>query len=344
MLLLAAVAGCGGSSANPRPRASGTPASHPAVATSSPSAAPATGLLYSEKSATFSGTWAVEHGCPVNLFIDFTDGGPRLRNPDTDGGGRDSNGATWPRLTWSPPCSGITPEIDFDGAPVAKVSGSQSESSCRSSAEKSLRDGTTLQGYRPSALAAGDEFCESAKTGRVILMRVTSLSANAPTRIDWSVTEWASPVPAETTAAPGGVLYADQTFVVGDKAAKANGDCVAAAVSIQRSGGPAVFYGQNQTSGDLVYFPTCLGDGKIRFGDPAAPVNGAVGASACEDAAAGSGQNSLDVDLTALHAGSEYCEYSNDEHSVVLVKVVALTTTAPASITFSATRWQAPVS
>jgi hypothetical protein len=313
------------------------------VTTGSPSAAAAAGLLYSEKSATFSATWAVEHSCPINVYIDFTDGGPRLRNPETDGGGLDSNGATWPRLKWSPPCSGITPEVDFDGAPVAKVSGPQSESSCQASAENSLRNGTALQGYRISAMAAGDEFCESSKSGRVILMRVANLSKNTSTRVDWSITEWATTAPTERMATHGGVLYADQRFMVGDTMAKARG-CAPASVSIQGPGGPVVSYGQNETSGDMVYFPTCLGSGKIRFGSPAAPVNGTVGPSACEDAAAGSGQNSLDVDLTALHVGSEYCEYSSDQHSVVLVKVVALTTAPPASIEFLATGWKAPVS
>jgi hypothetical protein len=338
MFLFAGAAGCGSGGGG-----SADPSRSPSASASQ--AAP-TGLLYSAKSATFSSIWATEHSCPVNVYIDFTDSGPRVRNPDTDGDGTAKNGTAWPRLKWSPPCSGITQEIDFDTAPVAKVSGSQTQSSCQASAEQSRRDGSGLRGYRLSALAVGDEFCEYYKPidpagqplDRVILMRVASVSASNPIQVTWSVTEWAV-ASTTATASAGGSLYADQTFVVGD-----GKDCVPASVSLQGSSGPSVRYGNDQTSGDIVYFPACVGgSAKIRFGDPAAPVNGDPGASACEDAAAGSGQNSLDVDLTALHAGSEYCEFSSELKSVVLVKVVSITK-SPVSITFSATRWQAPVS
>jgi hypothetical protein len=345
MLLIAAAAGCGGS-ADPSPSPS-APASPAAAPTSSPSPVAPTGLLYSAKSATFSSIWATEHSCPVNVYIDFTDSGPQVRNPDTDGAGTTENGTAWPRLKWSPPCSGITQEITFDAAPVAKVSGAQTQSSCQASAEQSRRNGTGLRGYRLAALAVGDQFCEYyTPTGpagqpldRVILMRVASVSASNPIQVTWSVTAWAlASTTATASASAGDSLYADQTFVMGD-----GKDCVPASVNLQGSSGPTVRYGSDQTSGDIVYFPACLGEAKIRFGNPAAPVSGDPGAQACEDAAAGSGQNSLDVNLTALHAGSVYCQFSSQLKTVMLVKVVSITK-SPASITFSATGWQAPIS
>ncbi|MDJ0347525.1 hypothetical protein [Streptomyces sp. PH10-H1] len=236
----------------------------------------------------------------------------------------------------------MTPQINFDGQPVAKVSGSPTQSSCQAAVEQSLRNGTALQSYSVRALAAGDTFCEYAKpVGRVILMQVASMSANTPVQITWSVTEWAVPQPTQAAPpTPGGAIYADQTFVLGTKGAK-GGDCTPSSVALQGLDGPIVNY---SGSGDLSYYPECLGGAKIRFYGPAAQVNGDVGAAACEDAAAGSGQNSLDVDLSALHAGSEYCEFSSKTDSVVLVKVVSVSTDASASIQFSATSWKAPVS
>jgi hypothetical protein len=346
MLLFATAAGGCGGSAEPSQSPS-APASQAAAPTGSPSPVAPTGLLYSAKSVTFSSVWATEHSCPVNVYIDFTDSGPQVRNPDTDGDGTTENGAAWPRLKWSPPCSGITQEIAFDTAPVAKVSGSQTQSSCQASAEQSRRDGSGLRGFRLSALAVGDQFCEhyshidsvGQPLDRVILMQVASVSASNPIQVTWSVTAWAPASTAATASASASdALYADQTFVVSD-----GKDCVPASVNLQGSSGPTVRYGSDQTSGDIVYFPACLGGAKIRFGNPAAPVGGDPGASACEDAAAGSGQNSLDVDLSALHAGSEYCEFSSELKTVMLVKVVSITN-SPVSITFSATGWQAPTS
>ena len=91
-----------------------------------------------------------------------------------------------------------------------------------------------------------------------------------------------------------------------------------------------------------MYFPACVGTAKVRFGDPAAAVRGDPGASACEDAAARTGKNSLDVNLTAIQAGDEYCEFSSELKQVYLVKVVSITS-SPVSVTFSATAWTAPV-
>lgn len=343
VLLVAAATGCGGGShPTPLPPSSAS-ASQVDTTPGAPSTTAPTGLLYSGKTATFSATYAVEHDCPTILFIDLTDSGPRLRNPKTDGNGHDSHGNAWPDLQWSPPCSGMTPQVDFDGVTAAaKVSGSQTESSCRTAAERSLRDGTSLRAYSPSALVADDEFCEYVRpSGRVILLQVASVSANVSTQIAWSITEWAEVPPTQNTPEPGGVRYADQTFVVGEKRSGASrGGCDAASINLGDMSGPIVFYGQ--TSGDMVWFPPCLGAGKIRFGDYAAQVNGAVGAAECENAAASSGRNSLDVDLSALQVGSEYCEYSNQAKMVFLVKVVSVAASSPASVEFSATSWTAP--
>lgn len=342
MLLLATTAGCSSGGPKPPPRPTTSASQPPATATDAPSAAAPTGLLYSGKSATFSATWAVEHGCPINVNIDFTDSGARLRDPNTSGS--DPNGHAWPGLKWSPPCSGITPQIDFDGQAVAKVSGSLTQASCQAAAEQSLRNGTALQGYSVPSLAAGDEFCEYDRTrGRVILMQVASVSSNTPVQITWSVTEWAVAVPTATATAPDGAEYADQTFALSAKQ-PGRSDCTPSAVTLYGSDGPLVKFSEG---GDMVYFPACLGgsgEAKIRFESPAAPVNGDVGASACEDAAAASGQNTLEVALSALHPGSEYCEFLSMTHAVVRVKVVSIGTDASASLQFSATEWKAPVS
>ena len=344
MVLVAGMAGCGnGAHPSRGPNGSG---SSPAVSTGSASpSAQRTGLLYAEKVATFSSIWAVEHGCPVNLYIDFTDTGPRLRNPDTDGDGTAANGTAWPRLKWNPPCRGLTQEIGFDPETVAKVSGSPTQSSCQASVEQSHRDGSALRGSRLSDLAAGDEFCEDYKPvddagrplHRVILLRVTSVSASNPIQVTWSVTDWALPSSPAAPPSAGGPRYTDQTFVMGDRK-----DCVPASVNLGAASGPNVDYGLNDTEGDVVYFPACLGAAKVRFGDPTAAVRGDPGTSACEDAAAATGQNSLDVDLGAIQAGDEYCEFSSDSKMVYLVKVVSITS-SPVSVTFSATAWRAPV-
>ena len=339
--MLSAAVGCSGKGSNASPShgpsASATTAAH---SSGPPSAGAARGLLYTGKSATFSNSWAVEHGCPVDLAIDITDHGPQLRDPDSGGDGKDANDQPWPGLKWSPPCSGMAQQIDFDGNPVAKVTGTPTQSTCRSEAEKSRRDGTALDAYSPSALTAGDEFCEYDKSrGRVILLRVTSLSVHAPSQIAWAVTEWAVAPPSGAIPAAGAVLYADQAFTLNESMSKAQ-NCVPAAVNLRYQDGPDVHYGSNETDGDLVYFPACLGEAKIRFGDYVAQVNGTVGAAACESAAAGSGQNSLDVDLSALHPGSEYCEYDSESEAVVLVKVVSVTT-SPALREFSASAWKA---
>jgi len=96
VVLALGVAGCGdgnGNGAVPSRGASGS-GSSPAASTGPASPAEQTGLLYAAKSVTFSGTWAAEHGCPVNLYIDFTDSGP--------GSGIPIRTATAPRRTGRP--------------------------------------------------------------------------------------------------------------------------------------------------------------------------------------------------------------------------------------------------
>ncbi|MFE1957768.1 hypothetical protein [Streptomyces sp. NPDC059479] len=316
------------------------PASREAVR--SPSTASASGLLYADKSVTLSNAWAVKRDCPIDVYLEITDRGPQISEWEP---ARDGGVAAWPVLEWTPPCSRMNHQINFDNVPVAKVSGPQTQSSCQASAQNSLSNGTALDGYGVRALAIGDQFCEDfGPRGLVILMRVVGLTGSPATEIDWSVTAWAGTPAAERNTPPGGVVYAGKAFAVGDEIADAN-DCAVAYVSIFGDT-PSVKYDRGVgfgKSADITYFPTCLGgNGKVRLRQYVAPVNGNVGVSACEDAAVRADGSSLDVEVTELRAGMQYCQYSSDLDSVALVKVTALTTSSPASIEFSVTHWKAP--
>lgn len=323
LVLVAALAGCTDKS---------TPASQDPTTKTTPARTSHGDPLYAGKTVSFSDSWAVKNDCPTNVTIAFSDDGPWLSDYPPDGDA--------PMLRWSPSCSGMNQQVDFDRNPVAKVSGSPSESACRDAAKASLRDGSALDAVAVGDLSSGDEFCEYvSSTGHVILMKVTTATTTAPIQIDWEFTEWVGEAPS-TTEAPNAnapYLYLDEAFEVSDSQADAKG-CVPASADFFSTTGPTVVYGRDQTVGDLVFFPSCLGSAaKIRFGGPAAPANGANDATGCLDVAASSGVSSLDVAVPELKAGSTYCEFDTTMDVVTLVKVVS---TSP-TLQFSATAWKA---
>ncbi|MBO3678732.1 hypothetical protein [Streptomyces sp. NEAU-YJ-81] len=300
---------------------------------------------------TLSNVWAVKHGCPTSVYVEFTDGGPRVATPE-EGSPRHEEGSpeeeSRPVLEWAPPCSRMNSQIDFDQEPVAKVTGEPTQESCRDAAQEALGSGTTQQGYNSRALAVGDQFCEDfAPGGRVVLMQVKKLSGTPVAEITLAITVWAGqPEEKGKPAQPGEMVYANKPFTLGDKLAKAN-DCGLGYANIA-SDAPIVNYKKGVAFGsseDITYFPSCLTHNpKVRFEGYVARVKGNAGidVTACQNAAAGGASGSLDVRVSELKTGSRYCRYDSLLDSVALVKVTAVTSTSPASVHFSATRWEAP--
>lgn len=284
--------------------------------------------LYTGETESFSASWAVQNDCPTTVMIRFSDDGPELTTvgPDED--------AERPMLiSWNPPCHGLNQQIDFDGNPVARTTGSPDAAACQHAAEQSRGDGSAVRAVAVEDLAAGDVFCEYARySARVIRMTVTDVSAEDPLHIDWEFTAWAvDPAP---TPEPGDARYTDEPFTFDDSA------CARGWVSL---GGdvPTVQYHTGTTpsmsGGDVDYFPACrFGDGKIRFSNHTVPVDGALDRSACREAATGSSDHSPEIPLPDLRAGSFYCQYLSDIDRIVLLEVV---TVDGSTVEWTATAW-----
>lgn len=334
--------GCsGGSQATAAHGATTTSSSH--VSASSASSAGAARMLFAERQATFDSATAVEHGCPTVIDIRFADSGP-VYEENVD---QDSAEQKQPQLTWSPPCAGMTQQITYDDghtSGTAKSATASTEADCVSAVRRSANDGSIAKAIAVSALNQGDRYCAyDSVAGRVLLLKVASLATSGATRITWAATEWSTA--ASTTSIESGVqLYANQTVTLNDTQAKSTSTgCAAPAADYQSAYAEPQVLIDSSASGDLVYFPSCLGgDAKVRFGDGAhtAAVTGSPDAKSCEDAAAGATSTDLDVPISDLRPGNEYCQYSDETTpgQLALVKVLSVSA-APVAVTVSVTLW-----
>lgn len=337
LLTLALTAGCGGdgdggSSAKPGGDASRDKTSD----------AGSPGPLYTDKPASLSNAWAVKRDCPTSVYLEFTASGPRVTDSPVKDHPQDDGGAS-PSLRWIPPCSaGSNPELIFDD-PVAKVSGSQTSSSCRTSVRSALGNGSALDAYSGRDLAVGDQFCGDFG-GQVVHFRVTDVSGSPASEIAWSVTAWRTPQETGKTGKKepsDNAVYTDLPLALSEKAAEAK-DCAIGFASVFSDSPLVKYVNGSMADADIVYFPDCLSTAKISFGERTAPVDGDVGASACVDAVAGAAETTGRLELSELKVGQRYCSYNGDEDAVALLKVTELTTKPPAALTFSVTHWKVP--
>lgn len=356
LLLAAVLAGCGDGDGKPA-GPTGSASRVPTGSASAVSAKPKTGLLYRDRTVSLSNIQAIKNGCPSDIYVEFADSGPRLLGPDAsnprlgDDGAQTDEGRP-PVLAWSPPCASVDGQFDFDDVPVAKAAanaGDLGQEACRDAARAAVSDGTRIDGYRTRALAAGDRFCEDfAAEGRVVLLRVVKVSGSPVGELTLSATLWAGPKKTEgPPAQPGDKVYENQPVTVSDKVAKAN-DCRPLGIGL---GGdtPGVNAKTGKafgSAGDVDYFPSCMGgDPKVRFGGYVARVKGSAApdVTACQDVAARGESNALDVPVSDLRTGEQFCMFdSSFDKFVALLKVTAVSAEPPASVTFSATRWEAP--
>ncbi|GHE26032.1 hypothetical protein GCM10017673_29540 [Streptosporangium violaceochromogenes] len=193
----------------------------------------------------------------------------------------------------------------------------------------------------------GDRFCEDfAAGGRVLLLRVVKVSGSPVAELTLSATLWAGPAKTQgAPAQPGDKVYENQPFTVSDDVAKAN-DCGVGGVGLDADM-PSVRYrhGLSGGGGDIEYFPSCLSaNPKVRFGGYVARVEGGadLDVTACQDAAARGESDGLDVPVSGLRTGDRFCVFDGFEKHVALLKVTAVSAKSLVSVTFSATRWEAP--
>ncbi|MFF6851389.1 hypothetical protein [Streptomyces antimycoticus] len=356
LLLAVVLAGCGdGGGQSEGPTGSATGASKGSA--SGGSGGSRTGLLYRDKEVSLSNVQAIKNGCPsdFNFYVEFADSGPRVLGPDesnprlNDDGDQTDEGRP-PVLSWEPPCSWDNEVLDFDDVPVAKVAadaGELDQAGCQDAARAAVGDGTHVDRYKTRALAAGDRFCEDfAAGGRVVLLRVVKVSGSPVGELTLSATLWAGPAKTEgAPAQPGDKVYENQPVTVSDEVAKGHG-CVLGSVGLG-SDMPVVTYRSrlNGGGGDIEYFPSCLsGSPKMRFSAYVARVKGTaeLDLTACQDAAARGESNELEVPVSELRTGDRFCRFDSLDKDVALLKVTAVTAKAPASVTFSVTRWEAP--
>ncbi|MEU8824991.1 hypothetical protein [Streptomyces sp. NPDC048636] len=350
-LMLSSCGDGGGQSEGPTGSASGASTG----SASRTSGGSRTGLLYRDKEVSLSNVQAIKNGCPSNVYVEFADSGPRVLGPEesnprlNDDGDQTDEGRP-PVLSWSPPCASASGQLDFDDVAVAKAAadaGDLDQAGCQDAARAAVSNGTDIDGYRTRALVVGDRFCEDfAAGGRVILLRVVKVSGTPVAELTLSATLWAGPAKTQgAPAQPGDKNYENQPFTVSDDVAKTH-DCSPGGVGLGPDT-PYVNYRHRLSGGggDIEYFPSCLtGNPKIRFSAYAARVKGGadVDLTACQDAAARGEGNDLDVPVSKLRTGDRFCMFSSFDKYVALLKVTAVTAKAPVSVTFSATRWEAP--
>ncbi|MFF4413082.1 hypothetical protein ACFYY8_11165 [Streptosporangium sp. NPDC001559] len=320
------------------------------------------GLLYKDKEVSFSNIEAIKNGCPRRVYVAFADDGPRVLSSMSMESERPREKEDAPPiLEWQPPCSFWQGEFGFDGVPVASVPKGAAEpdgAGCRDAARASLIDGTSIGRYSTRYLAVGERFCEgfeSADGSRVILLRVVKVSGSPVVEeITLAATMWAGPAAEEKAEATGGLpqpgdkVYENVPFRLVESIAKAN-DCGVGTVGLGGSrpgisfhNGPGLML---SGTGDIGYFPGCLnGNPKLRFGAYVGRVQGGADPdlAACQDIAARGSRESLDVLVSDLRLGDRFCIFNSGEDFVALVKVTELSATDPVSVTFSATRWEAP--
>ncbi|RLV77349.1 hypothetical protein D3C57_103230 [Streptomyces rapamycinicus NRRL 5491] len=356
LLLAAVLAGCGGGDGQSEGLA-GSASGAPKGSASGSSADSRTGLLYRDKEVSLSNVRAIKNGCPsdFSFYVEFADSGPRVLGPNesnprlNDDGDQTDEGRP-PVLSWEPPCSWDDEVLDFDDVAVAKVAadaGDLDQAGCQDAARAAVGNGTDVDRYKTGALAAGDRFCEDfAAGGRVVLLRVVKASGSPVGELTLSATVWAGPAKTEgAPAQPGDKVYENQPVTVSDDVAKAHG-CVLGSVGLG-SDMPVVTYRNrlNGGGGDIEYRASCLsGSPKMWFRGYVARVEGGADPdlTACQDAAARGESNELEVPVSELRTGDRFCRFDSLDKDVALLKVTAVTTKAPASVTFSVTRWKAP--
>ncbi|NJP52884.1 hypothetical protein HCJ93_23155 [Streptomyces sp. SBST2-5] len=340
LLALALTAGCGGDGEGDGGGGSWAQPGGDATQEGTSGAKPS-GPLYTDKTATLSNAWAVKRGCPTSVYLEFRDDGPHV----TDSPAKDhpqDDGGTWPSIRWIPPCSAPSKPVLYFDDPVAKVSGSQTPSSCRADIRNALGDGSWLDAYSGRNLAAGDEFCTEFEEHRqVVHFRVTKVSGTPAREIDWSVSAWRTPDEPAKKESYDEPVYKDLPLTLSEEASEAN-DCAVGHASVFSKSPILKYVKGSMADADILYFPDCLSSPKIRFGERTTPVDGDVGASACVDAVANAAENTGDLELSELKAGQRYCSFSSDRDAVALIKVVELTTGPSASVKFSVTSWKVP--
>ncbi|WP_445519548.1 hypothetical protein [Streptomyces sp. NEAU-174] len=356
LLLTVVLTGCGGGDGQSEGLA-GSAAGAPKGSASGSSADSRTGLLYRDKEVSLSNVQAIKNGCPsdFNFYVEFADSGPRVlgpheSNPRLNDEGDQTDEGRPPVLSWEPPCSWDNEVLDFDDVPVAKVAadaGDLDQAGCQDAARAAVGNGTHIDRYKTGALAPGDRFCEDfAAGGRVVLLRVVKVSGSPVGELTLSATVWAGPAKTEgAPAQPGDKVYENQPVTVSDDVAKARG-CVLGSLGLG-SDMPVVTYRSrlNGGGGDIEYSPSCLvGSPKMWFRGYVARVEGTadLGLTACQDAAARSESNELEIPVSELRTGDRFCRFDSLDKDVAQLKVTAVTAKRPASVTFSVTRWKAP--